>query len=233
MALPRNDLPFYNLTLPVSKKVIKFRPFVVKEEKIMLIALQENDPAHVVVALNQIIENCTNNTVNVDSFPQIDIEYLFLNIRNKSLGEGVEVSAKCSHCEKKTPLVLDLSKVTINEGQKIDPTIKISDDSWIVVKYPSIRETYKLTTDNTDQTTMNILANSIVSIIQGEQTYTAEDSTFAERLDFVESLTQKQLKLIGVFFNNAPKMVYEDKFKCIACGTDNTILLEGLQNFFG
>lgn len=231
-SLPRIDLPQHELMLPISKKKVKYRPFVVKEEKIMLIAIEENNPEQVIEAINQIIINCTSEKCSIDNLPQLDVEYLFLNIRNKSLGNGVEVNAVCTSCDKNNQLNLDLSKATIKEGAKLEPEVKLNDDTWVVLKYPSVRETYKLTVDDSDDNIMSVLASSITTIIKGDQTYSTQDTPLPDVIDFVENLTQEQLAKINGYFENAPSIVFNDTFICKHCKVENDIKLEGLQNFF-
>lgn len=233
MALPRPDIPKYEITLPVSGAKIKYRPFVVAEEKILLLSLQEDNPEHIVTAIEQIIEQCTFGEVNMDKYSQLDIEYLFLNIRNKSLGEGVEVVATCVECEKKSNLTLDLSHVKIKKSDKeVKPEIKLSDTMWVVLKYPSVKETYKLTSSESDDVIINVLAASIDMIIDGDKTYSASEYKNSELIEWIGGLTKQQLEAINEFFEAAPKLVYENEFTCMHCGAKNTIKMEGLQNFF-
>lgn len=232
MALPKAEIPKYELTLPASKKKIQFRPFVVKEEKILLLALQDGNPEQIITAMAQIIENCTFGACKLDDLSQIDVEFLFLHIRNRSMGEGVEVTAKCTSCEKDTSLLLDLSAVKVEEGKKVAPEIQLSNNMWVVMKYPSIRTTYQMAIENSNDSIFKVLAASIDQIIDGEQTYSTSDSPLSEVLEFIDGLTQQQLDKMQAFFEGAPKVVYENDYKCSHCGAENHIKLEGLQNFF-
>jgi hypothetical protein len=232
MALPRVDIPIYTLTLPSSKKEIKYRPFVVKEEKILLLALEEQDPIRILDAIEQIINNCTFGKLKIDDMAQIDIEYLFVSIRNKSMGEGVEVEAECKSCHNKNNLTLDLSHIKVDMGKAVKPEIQISEDMWVIVKYPSIRETYKMALDSSNDTIMRVLASSITTIIKGQESYNTKDSTLEEVISFLEDLTQTQLDTINAFFEAAPRLIYENSFDCVHCKAPNIIKLEGLQNFF-
>ena len=232
--LPKLDLPKYSFKLPSTGESIFFRPFVVKEEKILLLALQENDPEHIINAIAQIIEACSFGKVTIDSHPQIDIEYLFLNIRNKSLGEGVDVSASCSECEKKSILTLDLTEVKVKTPEvQISPEIQISDKMWLIIKHPSLRETYKLSADDSTDSILKVVVSSIDSVIDGDQTYSMRDYSEEEAMEFIQGLTKQQFQKISAYFENQPKLVYTNKYKCTQCGHENTIVLEGLQNFFG
>jgi len=232
MQLPELTLPQYELTLPVLKKKIKYRPFIVREEKVLLLALQEKGSAEIVRAIKQIISACTFDKLNVDNLTTADIEYLFINIRNKSFGEGVQVDAECTTCQKKTSLLLDMSKIKVI-SEKVDPEIQLWKDSWIIMRYPSIDETYKLVdAENISDAAEELIASCITKLITGDSTYEFQDAPLEHRLGFVGSMTHEHLKKVQDFILSAPKVVFEDQFKCVHCGADNSVQLEGMQNFF-
>lgn len=234
MSLPELTLPQYELTLPVLKKKVKYRPFIVKEEKVLLLALQEKGVGEIVRVMKQIVSSCTFDKLKVDDLTTADIEYLFINIRNKSFGEGVEVEAKCTNpvCERTTKLMLDMSKLTV-KSDKVDPEIQLMKDVWLVMRYPSIDATYALV-DAEDKIVASeeLIAHCIVSLIVGDKTYDFQETAKESQLDFVNRLTHEQIDKIQNFIVSAPKIIFKDTFKCIHCGKENTIEMEGMQSFF-
>jgi len=236
MALPIIDVPVFDLTLPVSNKKIRYRPFVVKEEKNLLIAMQDDTDAE--LALNMIeavVKACTFDAIDsFDSYSQVDMEYLFVQIRNKSMGEGVEVNAKCVQCEKQSVVNLDLSKVKVEMSEhKISPEVQLGDNLWLILHYPSLRATYKLVDTSDDDEILSVIADSIDNIIFGEKSFDPAASTKAELIQWLQSLTRAQFVHLIDFFKTAPKLVYESTFMCPMCRHQNSIRLEGLNDFFG
>lgn len=227
MAIVDLKLPKYELILPISKVKVEYRPFTVKEEKILLLAQEENTLDAILTAIGQIINNCTFGKQSMETLNKVDAEYLFIQLRNKSMGEGVEIRAICKECKHKTPMTLDLSKIVVtNADRKIEP-IKITDDVWVTLRYPTIKESIKLI----DQDGVAAIALALDQIIEGETSKNASDYSMEERIEFVESLTTMQMAEFSKFFDNFPELALDIKYTC-KCGVENSIHLEGIEHFF-
>lgn len=227
MAIIDIRLPKYTVILPISKLKVEYKPFTVKEEKILMLAQEENNTDAIIQSVDQIISNCTFGKYSVETLNKIDAEFLFVQLRNKSMGEGVEIRAICKECDHKTPMTMNLDTVKIiNIPTKIAP-FKILDDVWITLKYPSLKDALIL--DETDSNTA--IAMSLDTIIEGESIKMASDYTMAERVDLIESMTNLQIASLKPFFDNFPTLVLDLEYTC-KCGFKNDIHVEGIENFF-
>lgn len=227
MAILDMRLPKYTVTLPISKIKVEYKPFTVKEEKILLLAQEENNSEAIIQSVDQIISNCTFGKHTVETLNKIDAEFLFVQLRNKSMGEGVEIRAICKECSHKTPMTMNLDDVkVINIPTKLE-AFKILDDVWISLKYPTLKDALLL--DESDSNTA--IAMSLNTIIEGESVKLATDYTMAERIEFVESMTNLQIASLKPFFDNFPSLVLDLEYIC-KCGFKNEIHVEGIENFF-
>lgn len=222
-------LPKYTKTLPISKVKVEFRPFTVKEEKLLLLSQEEGNGTEAIVdSISQIITNCTFGKQSIDTLNKIDAEYLFVQLRNKSMGEGVDIHAICKECKEKTPMTMNLDKVkVVNIPKKIEP-IKLLENVWVTMKYPTIRESMSLAEEDGSRA----IAMALDTIIDGENEKKASDYTMDERIEFVESLTNIQLSELKTFFDNFPALVLDIEYTC-KCSHVNNIHIEGIENFFG
>ena len=231
-ALPKMDVPKYEAVLPGLNQKIQYRPFIVKEEKALLIAMQENDTEHMVFTIKNLIDACTFGKLKVDDLSQIDVEYLFLMIRNKSLGEGADVVSECTSCGESNTMTLDLSKVKVEYPTvKIDPMVQLADNMWVNLSFPTMASNYELKGDNEYKDVMSVLAKCVVSIIHGDTLYDCKEKTVAELVDWLENLTKAQFKKIDDFFGSMPKLVFIDSYVCGKCSAKNDIKIEGIENF--
>lgn len=227
MAIIDLKQPKYSLTLPISKEKVEFRPFTVKEEKILLLAQEDNNVDSMIASVGQIISNCTFGKKTIDNLNKIDAEFLFVKIRNKSMGEGVNIRAICKECKEKTPMTLNLDDVKVG-AVTVNNSINLVDDVWVTLRYPSIKESMSI--DDKDGVTA--IALSLESIIEGESVKNASDYSMEERIEFVESLTTSQLMEFKKFFDSFPVLALDVEYTC-KCGHHNTIHIEGIENFFG
>lgn len=240
MALPKIDVPTYNLELPVSKKKIKFRPFLVKEQKNLLMAMEAGDSETIHNAIRDILNNCTvTPDVNIDELPIVDIEYYFLQLRGKSVGEIVESRYRCNNIvDERTCNNIMEENVNIGEIEvdipAISPEIQINDNLVVKFKYPQFGMV-KNAINYTDEIdlTFNMIAQSIESVFDGEQYYYAKEQTPQELMEFVESLNQEQFSKIENFFENLPKLKKTLDITCKKCGYQHKIDVEGIESFFG
>ena len=219
--------PKYTITLPISKNKVEFRPFTVKEEKLLLLA-QEDDSTEVTInSIGQIISNCTFGKFTIDVLNKTDAEFLFIHIRNKSKGEGVEIRAICTECQHPMPMVLDFDQIVVkNADVKFEP-LQILDDAWVTMKYPTLKESLSLESGDG----IDAIAASLDTIIDGESVKNASDYTKEERIEFIESLTIAQVQNISKFFDKFPSIEFDIKYNC-KCGHENKVHIEGVENFF-
>jgi hypothetical protein len=241
MALPKIDTPVYELDLPLSKKHIRFRPFLVKEQKNLLMAMEANDRETIERNIKQVLNNCTlTQDINVDDLPVIDIEYYFLNLRARSVGEIVENDYVCTNevnneqCGGKMKGVLNLLDIKVDESPDRKDTIKITDKITIKMQYPKFSLIEKLKDkDSAVDIAFEVIAQSIEWIFDGEQYYYAHETSKEELMQFIESLNQEQFAKLEQFFDNLPKLNKKIEMKCSKCGFDHSVEMEGLESFFG
>lgn len=235
--LPVYNTPVYNLTMPSSGKVIKFRPFLVKEEKALLIAQQSEDATVMVDTLKQVIKACVKDDIDIDAIPTFDLEYVFIQIRAKSVGEIVELVLSCGKCNNEKSSVnvsVDLTKLEVIKDPENNPKIELFDDVGIMLKYPTINIISKFdTTDSSDiDSVIEIIADCIDYIYNSKEVFHAKESTKDELVIFLNNLDSKQFAKIQKFFETLPKLRKEIEFTCPACGAKQTSVLEGLNSFF-
>jgi hypothetical protein len=244
--LPKIDTPLYEITLPLSKQKIKFRPFLVKEEKILLMAMESEEEEAVILAIKQIVNNCCIDDINVDDLPILDLEYMFFQLRARSVGETIDLQYKCNNDineggeERKCNHLVKLSfnalevepELNVKESNKIELTPKLG----LVLKYPTFGSVDELIENQKISATELIIKTIVTSIdyiYDDENIYYAKDNTNEELLDFVDSLSREQFSQIQNFFENIPKLKKKLDFKCGKCGYSDTIEVEGIQSFFG
>jgi hypothetical protein len=249
MGLPKIAVPEYSLKLPSNGNEIKYRPFLVKEEKLLLIAMESEEENQILDATKQVIKNCMlNNDVNVEKLPIFDIEYIFLWLRARSKGEIIELKYKCPDCKGEIPLSFNVEEVVINKDTAHSQKIEITDSLGIMMKYPTIDDQSNKETVNNSDTQIDQLFKTILSsleyIYDNEEMYSSKDYTENEMQDFLESLNDTQFQKIANFFETMPKLKHEVKLECKGrvkgegkkkdktCGYTEDIVLEGLQSFF-
>lgn len=237
MPLPSNSTPIYTLTIPSTNKLVKYRPFLVKEEKSLLIAQQSEDLNVMVDTLKQIIKACTNNEVDPDQLAVFDLEYIFTQIRAKSVGEEVQLIFKCGHCNDpnaKQEVSIDISKLSVEKNPNHSKTIELDSNFGVIMKYPSI-DTLKILDDDslTDiEQIFKVICQSIETIYNGDDLFYTKDETEEEVETFVNNLSRIQFEKIKAFFDTMPKLKQTIEFDCPVCGTHNKTELEGIQSFF-
>jgi hypothetical protein len=226
MALPVLQVPTYELTLPSNSKKIKFRSFLVKEEKLLMIANETGDEKERILAVSQIIENCTFNKLDAKVMPAFDVEYLFLKLRSKSIGESVDIKILCPD-DKETyaEVTVNLDDITCKKPKKNSNIIKLDKSVGIILKYPGINTTI-------EGSTVEVVGDLIESIYDGDTVFDAVDFSKDEISKFVESMTQKQLQLIVGFFENIPKIEISVDVMNPKTKIKSTVKLEGLDSFF-
>lgn len=236
MSLPVQSTPTYTLTIPSSGKKIKFRPFLVKEEKALLLAQQSEDLDVMIDTLKGIIVNCVEDKIDIDTLAVFDIEYIFTQIRSKSIGEFSTLIFTCSHCDEdnnKVKMDIDLTKIPIVKNPNHTNKIELFDDVGVLMKYPTIDTISKSFGKTEDiDSVMEVVVDCIEAIYNSEEIFYAKEQTREELMEFVMNLTKPQFDKIEDFFVTVPRFKQDIEFDCPACGAHNKTVLEGTQNFF-
>ena len=239
MPLPKISTPTYELALPSTGKKIKYRPFLVKEEKILIMALESENMKQITDAIVQILKDCIlTRGVKVQALSTFDIEYLFLNIRAKSVGETVEVNVTCpDDGDTKVQMEIDIDSIKVQKDKSHKSIIKIDDNISMKLKYPSLQEFVENnfevtdTQSNVDQS-LKMITSCIDIIYNEEESWSASDSTQKELEEFIEQLNTKQFKEVENFFSTMPKLSHTIKVKNPNTDVESEVVLEGLGAFF-
>jgi len=235
MALPTMDLPTYDLEVPSTKKKIKFRPFLVKEEKVLLIALESENEKSIRDAVFGLLKACISTRIKLENLATFDLEYIFLNIRAVSVGEIVPMNITCRDDEEtqvQYNLNLTEAKVLFPEGHT--NKIMLSDDLGVIMKYPSFDGFIEgQFAQSKDMDVIKVVAESIDQIFQGDEVFDESTTSKKEFLQFVESLTNKQLEKVQKFFETSPRLEHTFKITNPKTGVESEYTLRGLQSFFG
>ena len=239
MPLPKIATPTYELVLPSSNRKIKYRPFLVKEEKILIIALESQDQKQIANAVKSILSSCilTRGT-KVEKLSTFDIEYLFLNIRGKSVGEKIEVMVTCPDDGKtQVPMSIDIDSIKIQRDKNHSTDIVLDDTYTLRMKYPSLNEFIKNNFGAVENMgvddTFDLIASCIDQVYTEEESWTSDECTKKELSDFVESLNSSQFKLVENFFVTMPKLSHTIKVTNPNTKVESDVKIEGLQSFFG
>ena len=237
MALPTMDLPTYELEVPSTKKKIKIRPFLVKEEKVLLMALESDDEKNIKEAVLSLLKACIQSRIKVENLSTFDLEFIFLNIRAVSVGEMVEILVTCQDDnETQVKHQLNLTDVNVLFPEGHSNKIMLTDDTGIIMKYPTFNEFVEGQFSNKemdDDGAIKIIAQSIDQIFQGEEVYDESTTTKKEFVQFVENLTKEQLEKVQAFFESAPRLEHTFKVTNPNTGVESDYTLRGLQSFFG
>ena len=238
MPLPTISTPTYELVLPSSGRKIKYRPFLVKEEKILIIALESEDQSQIANAIKNILASCIlTKGIKVEKLSTFDIEYLFLNVRGKSVGEQIEVMVTCPDDGKtQVPMSINIDSIKVNKSKNHKKDIKLDDTYTLRLRYPSLDEfiNQNFTAENIKvDDTFELIASCIDQVYSEEESWTHEDCTKKELVEFIEQMNSSQFKEIETFFETMPKLSHKVKVKNPNTKVESEIVLEGLQNFFG
>jgi len=240
MALPKIDTPVYDLELPLSKKQIRFRPFLVKEQKNLMMAMEADDKETIERNIKQVLNNCTlTENIIIDDLPVIDIEYYFIQLRARSIGEIVENKYVCNNevdesiCSNKMDVKFNLLDISVDIDPDVKDIIDITENIKVKLKYPQFSLVEKLSRkDSAVDIVFEIILESIEYLFDGQQYYYANETPREELMEWIESLNQDQFTKLENFFNNLPKLNKKVNLECSKCGFDHTISMEGLESFF-
>ena len=239
MPLPKVNTPTYELVLPSNNKKIKYRPFLVREEKILIMALESEDMKQITNSVVEILNACIlTKGIRINTLSTFDIEYLFLNVRAKSVGESVEVNVTCPDDNKTSVQVaIDLDSIKVKKNKKHSSIIKLDDVLSLKMKYPSmdqfIENNFEANEESSDiKTTLSMITSCIDMIYNDEESWSGSESTKKELEEFIEQLNSKQFKLIEDFFTTMPKLTHTVKVKNPQTEVESDVVLEGLAAFF-
>lgn len=236
MALPKVALPTYELEIPSNGKKIKYRPFVVKEEKLLLLALESGDDKQIEDATRTLLKNCITSRVKLEDLAIFDLEYIFLQIRAVSVGEVVEMLLTCEDDgETQVKYNLDLTQVQVIKSENYSSKIMLSDSMGLIMKYPSFEEFVKVSiiAKDTSEQVIEIMGKCVDQIFDGEDVYDSSTTSKKEFVEFIEGLTNKQFEKVQEFFSEMPVLKHEIKLKNPNTGVENSFVIQGLSNFFG
>jgi len=239
MPLPKIATPTYELELPSTEKTVNYRPFLVKEEKLLVLALESEDTKQITTAIKAVLKSCVlTKGIKVEHLPTFDIEYLFLHIRGKSVGEEIEVNITCPDDEKtQVPITLDLEDIKVQKNDKHNNQIKLDDNLMMELKYPSLDQFIKNNFDfdekNQMEQSFDLIGTCIDKIYNEEEVWATADCTKKEVKEFLESMNSSQFKEIENFFETMPKLSHTIKVTNPKTKVESEVVLEGLASFFG
>ena len=238
MPLPKIATPTYELELPSSGQTIQFRPFLVKEEKVLVLALESEDTKQITTAIKAVIKSCVQTKgIKVETLPTFDIEFLFLNIRGKSVGENIEVNIICPDDETtEVPVNIDLDEIRVQKNDEHTRQIKIDDTLMMEMKYPSldqfIKNNFDFENKNAMDQSFDLIASCVDKIYSEDDVWAADDCTKKELKDFLEQMNSSQFKSIETFFETMPKLSHKIKVTNPKTKVESEVVLEGLASFF-
>lgn len=237
MALPKASTAIYTTNIPSTDEEIKFRPFLVKEEKALLIAQQSEDSTVMVDTLKTIIQDCVVGKIDVNALAVFDLEYLLLQIRSKSIGEIAELYFSCDTCEDpkaKAKVFVDLTKIKVVVNPEHNKKISLFDDVGIVMKYPNISDVNKFEKQDLDniEEIFGLIISSISYIYDGSEIFHTKEQTKEDLEEFINNLTQQQFQKIKEFFETMPKLRHDIQYTCPVCSKVHNKYIEGIESFF-
>ena len=239
MPLPTIATPTYELELPSSGETITYRPFLVKEEKLLVLAMESEDTKSITRAIKEVLKSCIKTKIKVDNLPTFDIEYLFLNIRGKSVGEEVDVTVTCPDDRKtEVDVTIPIDDIQVKKNKEHTNNIKLDDTLSMTLKYPSldqfIETNFDVTTKGTQlEQSFSLIGSCVDTIYSDEEAWPASDATKKEISEFLEQLSSSQFQQIEKFFETMPKLSYDVVVTNPKTKKKNTVVLEGLASFFG
>ena len=234
MGLPKIDLPLFDIEIPSSGKRVKYRPFTVKEEKILLIAQESKDIDQIILAVKQIINNCVTS-VDVDKLAMFDLEYILINIRAQSVNNEIQFSINDPDTKERIDLTVDISEICVIHKEDHKQLIKVNDDVHIKMRYPTINELSgiikSIKSKDKFEDLFNIMISCIENVIEGDSVLVLKDFSDEEVTEFINSFSTNQIDQIKNFFETMPALRYEAKYKN-SNGDDKTFIIEGMETFF-
>lgn len=236
MALPKLDAPRYEMKLPSTGAKVIYRPYLVKEEKILMLAMESNDEKQMVRAVKDVIHSCTEGGVDVENMTMFDMEYVFVQLRTKSVGENTKVGVTCTSCGTKNDIEINLNHTKVDVPKTKDLKIPLTKTVGMIMKYPSVDDFMRIQTSEEGTAvdkSFDIVAACIDSIYSNDEIFDAKDQTKEELREFIESLSSDQFAKIKEFLENMPSAKISVSFDCSKCNHHNEFDVKGIANFFG
>jgi hypothetical protein len=230
-------VPTYNVKLPSNDQMIEYRPFLVKEEKLLLLAMESNDNDQIYNAIKNILSNCIKTKIDIESLPYFDVEFLFIQIRMKSMGEVVEIIVTDPNTKEKFETTMDLNNIKVEnlDKQKIkNYKINFTKESGVIIEYPSFKQFSLVTGRNKNSTELmfDFVCQSIKTIFSKDKIVKKEDLKPEEIIEFIESLPKSYYKKISTYFDKTPNIIYRDTFKSPTTGNNIPVIVRNFENFF-
>jgi RNA polymerase-binding transcription factor DksA len=235
MNLPTLSTPKYSLTIPSNGKTITYRPFLVKEEKILLIAQESENQTQMINAIKDVIHSCTFGAVDPNKLASYDLEYIFLKLRAKSVGENTNVGLKCTHCSHANFVEINIDDIEPIMPERVDPRVMLTETVGVNLKHMTVQDMTLLSSNkkaNAGEIMISTIISHIDSIFDADKIYPAENCSREELEAFVQSLSRSQMTTIEKFISTVPKIEKDVFFKCEKCGENNEIKISGVQSFF-
>lgn len=228
MALPTLSVPTFDVDVYSTKEKIRMRPFLVKEEKILILAAESNQRSDMIRAMQQVVDSCSDGKLDAEKLPFFDLQNIFIKLRSQSIGKDSEFNLICGECGHKTPMTLDLEQITLKTHPDHTNKIMITDEIGVLMKYP--------TSDILSQEDLpmfDLVVSCVDKIFTKEEVHNAAEEGLAEVTKFIDSLTNEQFEKIVEFFLTAPKIFHSIDYTCPKCNTENNVVVDGVENFFG
>ena len=231
MNIPIVKVPKFTATLPISKEVFEYRPFLVKEEKILLMANESNEMSTIMSAIGDVVEQCTYGKIKVDSYCLADLQYVFLQIRGKSIGENFAFYKICGECGYKHITEMHVNDFEVTE-KIVNNIVTLEGGTKVELKYPGLQHYGLLFEDESTEAIFNVVADCIVKIYDEEEVFENSPEVRNDVLDFIDNLTSKEFEKFEEFFTNMPVLFKKFDFVCEGCGVSNSLLVDSITNFF-
>ncbi len=234
MALPKIDVPRYPVTIPSSGEELMMRPYLVKEEKVLLLALESQDPKQIAMAIRNLITSCIEGNLDIDVLDSFDIEKLFLELRAISVGDEIKLTSQCSECEHVNEVGLKTSDVNLTDYNPEANTIRLTESVGVTMRYPTAELLAEIGVEEIDSITglMSLIVGCVNTIFDEENVYDVKKESNEEVQDFLDSLTSDQFQKVAAFFGDIPKLEYNLSYECEKCNHENETVLRGLASFF-
>jgi hypothetical protein len=228
MTLPTLSVPTFDVEVYSTKQTVRMRPFLVKEEKILILAAESNSKADMIRAMQQVITSCADNQIDAEKLPFFDLQNIFIKLRAQSIGNESEFNLICGECGHKTPTILKLDQIELQTNEEHTQKILLADDIGVIMKYP----TADILTQE-DMPVFDMVAMCVDKIFTQNEVHSAEEEGHEAVCNFLDGLTSEQFDMIAQFFVTSPKIYHRMDYICSKCETDNSVVIDGVENFFG
>lgn len=228
MALPTLSVPTFDVEVYSTKEKVRMRPFLVKEEKILILAAESNQRSDMIRAMQQVVNSCSDGKIDAEKLPFFDLQNIFIRLRSQSIGKDSEFNLICGECGHKTPTTLDLDEINLQISDNHSNKIMITEDVGIMMKYPTAE-----VLTNEDLPMFDLVVSCVDKIFTRDEIHEASEEGFDEISKFIDGLTSEQFDKIVEFFTTTPRIFHNIEYTCPKCQAENTVVVDGVENFFG